>query len=414
MTWLERLMAWLKPTPPRPQTWQAGQTIVPPVSADLTLTIDDGTVLHGQREGQSGQYLFSFVTPPMPADWGATLVVRAPTYQPVTVRRNIGHPGIAPQWVDILLTPQLPAPLSRDAILSVKLTFQGLTFQHSVYGAMPLFEAVLPWCELADRQSIYAVKHAAGDTHAIVNVPAGRPLYDDPNQPYSADRFGPLDWTNGLTAMVPAFADLVVEQIREGFTPILFLDEIQATSFASLPLVLQALKTNAYGIDLTPYVIIMPGWDGVFYGWEPSNTVIPEWATLARSYAPECYLGIEFNVGHIPLGNGPADYAPGGKMAGFDLIAAEFFPWVEPDTPAGDSVWQVVARLTRPYHRPPDQPPDDDPTPPFYLAHASPRGPYFAWFFEFDEYRWVRGQVSAAGLERERQYLRNLGCQWVS
>src|SRR5207245_1467953 len=136
------------------------------------------------------------------------------------------------------------------------------------------------WLNTGDRQAVYAAKHAAGDTHSIVAVPTGFPLYDEPNQPYSADRFPALDWTNNRTSMDPRFVALVEEEILNGFIPLIFLQEDMTASNATLPLVIDALQHSDRG-DLTRYVMILPGWDGVFYGWEPSNVVIPAWASRA-------------------------------------------------------------------------------------------------------------------------------------
>lgn len=81
-----------------------------------------------------------------------------------------------------------------------------------------------------------------------------------------------------------------------------------------------------------------------------------------------------------------------------------------PGPPTGDQVWQVAARELGPsYVRPPDQPSGDDPNPPYYLAGGTPRGPWFAVAFEYDEYRWVRNLVTATQNQQERQYLAALG-----
>jgi hypothetical protein len=211
--------------------------------------------------------------------------------------------------------------------------------------------------------------------------------------------------------MVPEFNALVIEMIQNGFIPMIFLDETYSTSMATLPIVINALQHSPQG-DLTPYVIIGPGWDGVFYGWEPSHTVIPGWAALARSSCPTCYLFIEHNVGHIPLGEGPSDWHPGGLMDGFDLLLSEFYDGVFDDT-----VWQIAARTIGlvekggTYVRPTDQPANDDLNAPYYLAPGSSRGPFKACAFEFGMYGWVRQFSSAESQAAWRQYFKNIGYQ---
>ena len=96
-------------------------------------------------------------------------------------------------------------------------------------------------------------------------------------------------------------------------------------------------------------------------------------------------------------------------MEAFDVILGEF------DEPiAQDSTWQVVARLVPQYKRPPEQPPNDDPSPPYYLARTTPRGPWFFCAFEWvGEYNFVRGRQNADDQAVRRQYLRSLGCRYT-
>lgn len=303
---------------------------------------------------------------------------------------------------------QLAQALTREQILNLKITGQGLVVQTQQFGQLPWWEAALTYLDKADRAAVYAAKHAStawagGDTHAILAVPSGRALYDEPGQPYSADRFPPLDWTNGGTKMAPQFDLLVLELINNGFVPMIFLDETESTSERTLPLVINALQHSPAG-DLTPYVLIGPGWDGVFYGWEPSHVVIPAWASLARASCPKCYLFIEHNVGHIPVGEGPSDWRPDGLMNGFDLLLSEFF-----DNQFDDSVWQIAGRTIRPYHRPADQPTTDDPNPPFYLEAGSTRGPFRACAFEFAMFGYVRGRWTPEQVNGMRDYFKQLG-----
>lgn len=267
---------------------------------------------------------------------------------------------------------------------------------------MPWYGPCLAWIQsLQDRQWIYAVTKAAGDTHCIIHVPNGEALYDEPSQFYNATRFPALDWTNGLTAMIPAFAALVEEVIRAGFVPLLNMDERYEQSSKIMPLVLRALK--AHPADLTRYVITLPGYDGVFYGW--TREQVKAWSDLARSIAPNCYLGLEHSTGHIPMGEGGDDFKPGGVLQGFDVILSEFDRDLHADT-----VWQIAGRLLGPaYRRPADQPAGDDPHPPAYLAPGTPRGPYYTCAFEWATYYWVRGHIDKAEVDEGRAYLKGLG-----
>jgi hypothetical protein len=161
--------------------------------------------------------------------------------------------------------------------------------------------------------------------------------------------------------------------------------------------------------DLTQYILFCPGYDGVFYGWGNNpNDCVEAFGKLFRSILPNGYLAIEHTTGNIPIGNGPADYAPGGSMQNFDVIFSEFD---NQPTPDNDSYWQVAARLLGPaYVRPPDQPSWDDPPPaPFYLKYPTPRGPFYANALEYYAYPWVRKAVTTAQVEAKRQAMRGLG-----
>lgn len=309
------------------------------------------------------------------------------------------------------LVASLPAPPSREEILNVRLTFQGLSVDTAQFGRLPWFEAALPWLSPADRQAVYAAKHAStawpgGDTHALIFLPSGPPLYDEPGQPYSADRFGALDWTAGNTAISPALADLVVEVARAGFPRILLFlggdDGERGYPIATqqLALVADALQHSAYG-DLRPYVVPLPGWDGVFYGYTPQH--IFDWGAACR--ARFTYCGIEHSTGHIPTGEGDADWIGAGGMRSYDLLLSEF-----DDGRFDDTVWQIGARLLGPlYRRPPEQPAADDPHPPFYLREATPRGPIVNCAFEFGEYTSVHQGTTPATVATWRAYFRAVG-----
>lgn len=340
----------------------------------------------------------------------------------------------------------LPAPPTRDEILNVRITFQGLTVRTQQFGDLPWFEAALPWLRQTDREAAYAAKHASpawnpsGDTHALVMLPWGPPLYDHPRQPYSRDRFGPLDWTSGGTAIDGRLADLVHEVIANGFRDVLLFlggddgERGYPIAMRQLDLVHDALSDSKYG-DLRPYVVAIPGWDGVFSGYSPRH-VADFGAKCRRLFR---YCGIEHRTGQIPTGGGARDYAPGGTMTDYDLILSEFDrittgqrTWNRDRSGRGSAddaesghriseyeihmkgVWNVAARLLGPaYVRPPDQPADNDPgsgASKAYLRIPSPRGPYAACAFEWTgEYDWVRHRESSDDITRDRRYLQSLG-----
>lgn len=307
------------------------------------------------------------------------------------------------QSVDLSLTPTRPPVPTRTQVGSVQTSFQGLTVQTQQFGAMPWYGPALAWLDNpADRQAVYAAEKAAGDTHSVLFLPWGPALYDEPGQFYTADKFPPRDWTAGGTAINPRFVALVDEVVQSGLTPIIFLggDDGEAgyvVAIKQLPLLIAALG------DLNAYVLIVPGFDGVFYGWTPDH--IGAFGQLFRSLSPNGYLGIEHSTGHIPCGEGDADWVTGGRMQTYDVLLSEF----DTDNLHQDSTWQIAGRTIGPaFRRPSDEPAGDDPSPPWYLRQGTARGPFFVVAFEFDTYYWVR-TLSAAMVQLHRAYLQSLG-----
>lgn len=333
------------------------------------------------------------------------------------------HVDIPPSNTTLRVTLQavvvpLPAPPTRDEALGAKLTFQGLVVETSQFGKLPWFEAALAWLSPSDRQAVYAAKKAAGDTHCIVFLPGGPPLYDEPNQPYSADRFGPLDWTAGDTKLDPKFSQLLREVIMQGFKILLFLDGDAPENYGRGMTQLDLLKADEdFATTLYKYCVIIPGWDGIFYGWTPEQIV--DWGLKGRRLFPDGYLGLEYSTGHIPVGEGGGDYLPRtgdphsnpGRMTDFDLVLGEF-----DDNLHQDSCWQILNRLEANYIRPSDQPTGDDPSRVFYLGTPNPRGPFYHLAFEYGEYEFVRGGCSQASVDHvnaNRAYLKAMGTRFV-
>jgi hypothetical protein len=324
-----------------------------------------------------------------------------------------------------VVPPALPPPPTRDQIGGVNLTFQGLTVTLPTYGTIPWFEPAISSLSASDRSIVYTAKHAAGDTHLIVALSWN--YAGDGGYSY------PIPGTD-LSGNLPAFRALVEEAIENGFYVLAFLagdgesnpaggynDPVGWTYGYTWLMQHMGAIVNALQqpMDLTPYVIFVPGWDSVVPGWAPdasnptSGTYVypselDNYLLLARSLVgSNGYLGVELAAGYAHWGGGAANYtSPAGQT--LDVILQEF-----PGPPTGDQVWQIAGRELGPmYHRPPDQPVDDDPSPPWYLQPGTPRGRYFPIGFEFDAYRWVRGQVTADQIQQERMYLRAVGFAW--
>lgn len=307
----------------------------------------------------------------------------------------------------------LPAPPGRESLISPRLTFQGLLYPTKQFGMLPGFEACLPWLTPEDRQVVYAAKHAAGDTHCIVTIPDGVPLYDEPNQAYSPDKFGPLDWTAGNTAIDSRLCDLIREVILAGFPNVLLYlgGDGSGDAYKIAYTQVDLLSANLdFATTLYKYCIVLPGWDGVFYGW-PLEKVQP-WALKLRELWSDIVVGLHYSTGHIPLGEGGSDFLPGGRMENFDLLVGEY-----DDQLHQDSTWQILNRLERDYARPSDQPAGDDPDRVYYLKTPNPRGRWGHFAMEYGEYEAVRCGQNFAGMvvhvNQNRNYMKSMDVRFL-
>jgi hypothetical protein len=295
-----------------------------------------------------------------------------------------------------------PAAPTRSDLLNGRVTAQGLVVRTTKFGAMPWWPACWAWLDAATRAEVAPQLVAGGDQIAVIAYPSGKPLYDEPNQFYSPDKFGPLSMTDG------DFVALVIETIRYGFKGIwLFLggDDGQAgypIASAQVAHLAPVFATSPVG-DLNQFVVWIPGWDGVWHkpnasgtGYTPAQ--IRDWSVRARQSGAH-HLGIEGGTGYMLCGEGGGDYLPGGNMSGYDLLLLEF----DDDRFCTGDVWQILARYLGPaYHRPPEQIQHDVPGDPLYaeahdphpihvLARPSERGAYVPRVWEYFMYGFVRG-----------------------
>lgn len=321
----------------------------------------------------------------------------------------------------------LPIIPTRDQVCKVRAAFQGETAQTIDYGTFPVFGLETSTLSYPDLHAYCAQLAGRGWTHGMIAVSWA---YNEPGflMPVPGRDLSQEipELAHRIKIMLEHFTAVMVfcagdglskPKSQDGTYP--YNDPVGHTYgyewlCDNFPRIAQGLKESAYG-DLTKYLLFVPGFDGVFYGWgypgevpdrQPDRVV--HFGQVFRSALPDGYLAIEHTPGNIPVGEGGSDWASGGRMQCYDCVLSEF-NW--PAT--GDQVWQVVGRLNRPYHRPPDQPAGDDPNPPWYLEPPTPRGPVFYVPFEYATYQWTRGQVTAEQVQAARQYFYDLGCHDV-
>lgn len=317
------------------------------------------------------------------------------------------------------IKPPMPPPPSKRELMEAQYTFQGLRATCPQYDSrpIPIFDPMLDVVDEACKAEILAAHKAAGDR--VIGVAISHQYAEPGIIPV-------LSWGRDWTHDLGGLHDFLVDLIRQGFYVQLHLAmDGHSVQDGAGNWVYNDPVGHTYGCewgmeffpqlaatldDIHQYIRFLPGYDGVFYGCETPDgqpLTIPAFAKLFKQRWPDGVLGIEFNTGHLPFGEGGDDWLPGGRMANFDMVFAEFDGNLQQD-----STWQIVARLMKArgqYQRPPEQPAGDDPNPPAYLG----QWPGVAVCFEWATYDDVRFRISPAGVDQGRQYLRRLGCPFV-
>ncbi len=290
----------------------------------------------------------------------------------------------------------LPAAPSRSQLLEGRFKFQGLRIALPRFGVMPWWGACWMWLSEDERKSAAAQLIAQGQTLLDIEVPSGRALYDEPNQFYSPDKFGPINPSMLEIANAICFA------ISYGFKGVwLFLggDDGQVGYPIAIAQVQEAgtvFGPHSSG-DVRKFVVPIPGYDGVWHKPQPGSGTgydppqIRQFSLTARASGFQ-YPGIEGGTGYLLCGEGGGNYAPGGAMSAYSLILSEYD---DGQFVTGD-FWQIMARYLGP--GPPTPNPQDslynqanDPHPEFVLKSINEDGnAYVHRAFEYGLYGGVR------------------------
>lgn len=294
----------------------------------------------------------------------------------------------------------LPKPYTRAQLLNVKTSFQGLTVPTIQYGNLLAWGPEYSSLNDQDRASYRTAKRAAGDTHAELAISWA---YNNDNG-FSY----PVPGTD-LTQNLARLRYLIIELISGGFRGILLklagdgegagpgYNNPDGMSYGREWLMNNFNRIHDYLKDLDDYIIYIPGYDDIWYGWNTPQD-LENWLLFAKSCGAK-YLGLEFSLGVTFWQLGPADFiSAAGKN--IDVVLAEFDADLHQD-----SFWQIAARqLCARWIRPSDMPAGDDPNPPCFLI-----GGQVPIFYEHMTYQWVRGQVSLADVNKNRDYARACG-----
>lgn len=386
-----------------------------------------------------------------------TVTISATGFQDRVLPATIQDCGVITVGLDRAASV-LPAPPTRDQLCGVKCSFQGLTVVTQQFGALPWFEPALGWLALlSDRNAVYDAKAAAGDTHVNLAVSSA---YNEAGQVYAAipGRDFSQDLGDLRSLIAEAICAGVSRGVPNGFRILLAMagDGMSVNSnpqpgeyndpvgmtygyqwlVANFLRIWSTLRGDSgEGPDLTPWIVPMPGYDGVVPAWQPFACV-NQYVQMARSVVgPSAALAIELAAGYNSWSGEDNDWATAdGKM--FDVILSEFpYPMgppslIPPDLLDGrnwkpmppltneqrapfDQVWQIAGALISPFNRPADMPENDYPGGvPYRLSGGTPRGAFYYIAFEYDTYGWVRG-LPLSTVQEHRAYLSSIGCQFI-
>lgn len=328
----------------------------------------------------------------------------------------------------------LPPQPSRDEICGVNVQFQGriVVVDGVTY---PYFPTMLQCLNQNQRAQLYS--QLKTDTHLFVEFLPAESIYNEPGQPFYHFISPDFEANPGL------LLDLIVEIIDNGYIPGVIFNgdngdnpvDGYPNALRQLPILFNLLLNTNYG-NLNKRVLYLRFWDGVFEGSLPVN--IKNFGVQFRKLMPgalDGFLGIEFQPGAIPVGNGEVDYDVDGMMSDYDVLFAEYADgyydentgeWIDnTPTTGNNTMWQINGRLRatkQPYIRPSDQPADDDPNPPSYFKNGNARGPYFFVGFEYNTlygaYAWVRVDINnfrplQFAINARRNYTRSMGVQYT-
>lgn len=299
-------------------------------------------------------------------------------------------------------------PPSRDKIIAVKDSFQGLLLYSPKYsptygGPLPWFTAALPAMNAAGElnNTLGQIK-LAGDTHCQVDLKFN---YGEDGQPWGTPQLVPdCDLSGDMTTYRRIFDKVV----NVGLIPIAVLP-------AEGQIGIQWLNDNLVswvaamriGYDRLKYCLIQLGYDGTWpYSWSVQQ--VKDVLTFVRSViGQDACLGMMFGNG--PAGNpylfveDEGDYSKP-WMQCLDVIMVTTNP---------DQALCPALVNTAQYMLGPALKPQGACTPqwqgPYLLSPGTPRGPYGWCWREWREYQFVRDPSLSEAIRAQQAQMESLG-----
>lgn len=291
----------------------------------------------------------------------------------------------------------LPLPYTRQQMQNVKTSFQGMSVVTQQFGQIQAWGPELSGLNASDRQVYYTTKRLRGDTHSELAISWNYANDNGFSYPVPG-----VDLSNNLSTL----RSLIIENINAGFKGVLLFlagdGESNSTFTYNDPvgwtygrawLMANFKRIHDYLKDLDDYIIYVPGYDGVWYGWATPEDLI-NWFIFAKITNQVKYLAVEFCTGITYWETENDFHTVAGRC--LDIVLQEFDGNLHQD-----SFWQICARQVGPnYVRPPDQPQGDDPNPPWLLS-GEDINPIM---YEYNTYQWVRYQINEQGVIDNANY----------
>jgi hypothetical protein len=307
---------------------------------------------------------------------------------------------------------RLPPEPTRDQMIQGRMSFQGLNVTlPGMTRPIPWFEPFIASLTPDGRQAVYAAKHAAGDTHILYALSYNYVSGDGYRYPIDGRDFtGDLD----------GFAELVHEGCAHGFRPFVSLAS-DGQGYAPeggtygwrwgmdhMAVVLGAFE-QVHGVDLRRRVLFGGGFEllGPGGNWTPDQ-LIAYYLQLRTYVGDSGYTWLELGQGYCKwMEDGAACWSSPAGVS-LDVFLQEYSQPLEDNW---DGACQLARRMLGPstYRGPLPPQIQDDPQVAYYLRGDRPRGPLGIWAFEYDLYRFTRGQSSVGDVDDQRQRLQSLG-----
>jgi hypothetical protein len=298
---------------------------------------------------------------------------------------------------------------TRDQLTHSRLHFGGQDVTLPRYGTIPWFDAALQALTPDERQIVYAMKRASGDTMVMLALWWA---YSDASCVYPVNNGFGIDFSTNWAG----YKALIQEAIDNGFCIELKLacegQQRVPGQLGYFWAMQQAPALMAYLSDVLPWCVVSLGFELLGEGGNWSDQQVTDAHLMLRQAVGDNAIALELGEGYNKWNAGQSD--PDDGTACWATSAGQAIDVFEQEFPQpleeGDH-WRGCEILSRRNLGPSYSGPSDpaDPNPPFYFAHGTPRGPHVVWAYEYALYDWVRGNIAAPQYAQYRNAFAGFG-----